>query len=166
MSYNGIEEAISQLYEMIQDARTVPLSSDKCMIERDRVLDLLDEISNELPGELKQAKTIVDSRSEVITSAKRDAEAIRKQAQAEAKQMVSQEAIYLEAKAQAEELIRQAQEKVRELKQVTNAFVDDALKNTENAIAEALGDIRDSRAKFRSLVNPQARSESPIIEDV
>ena len=78
MSYNGIEEAISQLYEIIQDARSVPLSSDKCMVERDQILDLLDEISNELPNELKQAKTIVDSRSEVITSAKRDAEAIRK----------------------------------------------------------------------------------------
>ena len=102
MSYNGIEEAISQLYEMVQEARAVPLSSEKCMVERDRILDLLDEISNELPGELKQAKTIVDSRSEVITSAKRDAEAIRKQAQLEAKQMASQEAIYQEAKAQAE----------------------------------------------------------------
>jgi len=166
MSYNGIEEAISQLYEMIQNARAVPLSSDKCMVERDHVLDLLDEISNELPGELKQAKTIVDSRNEVITSAKRDAEAIRKQAQMEAKQMASQEAIYQEAKAQADELIRQAQEKVRELKQVTNAFVDDALKTTETAISEALNDIRNSRAKFSALVNPKAKAESPIIEDV
>lgn len=166
MSYNGIEEAISQLYEMIQNARAVPLSSDKCMVERDHVLDLLDEISNELPGELKQAKTIVDSRNEVITSAKRDAEAIRKQAQMEAKQLASQEAIYQEAKAQSEELIRQAQEKVRELKQVTNAFVDDALKTTEDAIADALNDIRDSRAKFSALVNPKAKTESPIIEDV
>ena len=166
MSYNGIEEAISQLYEMIQNARAVPLSSDKCMVERDHVLDLLDEISNELPGELKQAKTIVDSRNEVISSAKRDAEAIRKQAQMEAKQLASQEAIYQEAKAQSEELIRQAQEKVRELKQVTNAFVDDALKTTEAAIADALNDIRDSRAKFSALVNPKAKTESPIIEDV
>ena len=91
MSYNGIEEAISQLYEIIQDARSVPLSSDKCMVERDQILDLLDEISNELPNELKQAKTIVDSRSEVITSAKRDAEAIRKQAQQDAKRMASEE---------------------------------------------------------------------------
>ena len=87
MSYNGIEEAISQLYEMIQDARAVPLSSEKCMVEREQVLDLLDEMSNELPGELKQAKTIVDSRSEVIASAKREAEAILKQAQQQAKQM-------------------------------------------------------------------------------
>ena len=165
MSYSGIEEAISQLYEMINDARAVPLSSDKCMVERERVLDLLDEINNELPGELKQARTIVDSRNEVITNAKREAESILKQAQQQARQMVSQEAVYQEAKAQAEELVRNTQEKIRELKQVTNDFVDDALKTTETASADALADIRQSRAKFRNLTNPQARN-SPIIDDV
>ena len=76
MNERGIEEIISTLYEMVQDARNVPLSSDKCMIERDRVLDLLDEISNRMPGELKQARTIVESRSEVINNAKREAENI------------------------------------------------------------------------------------------
>ena len=151
---SGIEEILTTLYEMVQDAWSLPLGADKCVLERDKVLDLLDEISNQLPGELKQAKTIVDSRSEVITSAKRDAEAIRKQAQQDAKRMASEEAVYLEAKAQAEELVRSAENKVRELKQVTNEFVDDALKNTERAISDALNDIRESRSKFRALVSP------------
>ena len=70
MNEHGIEELIGTLYEMVQDARSVPFSSDKCAVEREKVLDLLDEISNQLPGELKQAKTIVDSRSELITNAK------------------------------------------------------------------------------------------------
>ena len=60
MNEHGIEELIGTLYEMVQDARSVPFSSDKCAVEREKVLDLLDEISNQLPGELKQAKTIVD----------------------------------------------------------------------------------------------------------
>ena len=59
-------------------------------VERDKVLDLLDEITNQLPGELKQAKTIVESRNEVITNAKREAENILKQAEQRAKQMISQ----------------------------------------------------------------------------
>ena len=80
MNEHGIEELIGTLYEMVQDARSVPFSSDKCAVEREKVLDLLDEISNQLPGELKQAKTIVDSRSELITNAKREAENIMKSA--------------------------------------------------------------------------------------
>ena len=50
---NGIEEVISTLYDMIQDAWSLPLGAEKCVVERDKVLDLLDEISNQLPGELK-----------------------------------------------------------------------------------------------------------------
>ena len=78
---SGIEEILTTLYEMVQDAWSLPLGADKCVLERDKVLDLLDEISNQLPGELKQAKTIVESRNEVITNAKREAENILKQAE-------------------------------------------------------------------------------------
>ena len=163
MHDNGIEELITKLYDMVQDARSLPLGADKCIVERDKVLDMLDEISNQLPGELKQAKTIVDSRNELIAKAKREAEG---QAQAQAKQLVSQEATYKEAQAHAEEMIRTAQAKIKELKQVTNDYVDDSLKRTEEAIAEALGEIRESRSRFRKLVSPQERAASPIIEDV
>ena len=166
MMANSIEEIITTLYEMVQDAWSLPLGAEKCVLERDKVLDLLDEISNQLPGELKQAKTIVDSRAEIITSAKREAEGILKAAQAQARQLVTQEAIYAEAKAQANEMVRAAQDKIKELKQVTNDYVDDALRRTEEAVAEALSQVRDSRGKFRALVNPQARAASPIIEDV
>ena len=169
MNEHGIEELIGTLYEMVQDAKSVPFSSDRCALERERVLDLLDEISNRLPGELKQDKTIVESRSELITSAKREAEGILKQAQAQARQLVSQEAVYAEAKSQANEMVRAAQDKIKELKQVTNDYVDDSLRRTEEAVAESLAEIRESRSKFRALVNPQQRqasNSSPIIEDV
>ena len=146
---NGIEETITTLYEMVQDAWSLPLGAEKCVVERDKVLDLLDEISNQLPGELKQAKTIVESRNEVITNAKREAENILKQAEQRAKQMISRE-----------EVVKQAEQ------QVTNDYVDDAMKRTEDAISQSLSEIRESRSKFRTLVNPQAAKPSPIIEDV
>ena len=163
---NGIEEVISSLYELIQDAWSLPLGAEKCVIERDKVLDLLDEISNQLPGELKQAKTIVESRNEVITNAKREAENIMKQAEQRARQLISQESVYLEAKNEANEMIRQAQAKIKELRQVTNEYVDDALKRTEESITAALSQVRDSRNKFNALTNPSAKAASPIIEDI
>lgn len=166
MNEHGIEELIGILYEMVQDAKNVPFSGDKCSVEREKVLDLLDEISNQLPGEIKQAKTIVESRSELISNAKREAESILKGAQMQARQLVSQEAIYLEAKNQANEMIRSAQEKIKELKKVTNDYVDDALRTTEEAVAQSLAEIRDSRARFRALVNPQVKNNTAIIEDV
>ena len=36
MSNRTTEDIISALYDMVQDARSVPLSADKCIVERDR----------------------------------------------------------------------------------------------------------------------------------
>ncbi len=166
MNERGIEEVISTLYEMVQDARGLPLGVDRCIVERDKVLDLLDEISNRLPGELKQARTIVESRGEVINNAKREAENILKQAQLQARQMVSEHEVYRQAQEEGANLVRAAQDRIKELKQVTNDYVDDAMHRTEDAIAEALGQIRESRAKFNALVNPQQQKNPAIIEDV
>lgn len=161
MNERGIEEVISTLYEMIQDARGLPLGADRCIVDRDKVLDLLDEISNQLPGELKQAKTIVESRGEVINNAKREAEGILRQAQAQARQMVTENEIYRQAQAEGETMIRAAQEKIRELKQATNEYVDDAMRRTEESISEALAEIQQTRAKFSALVNSQPRNSVP-----
>ena len=163
---NRIEEIITSLYEMVQDAWSLPLGAEKCVLERDKVLDLLDEISNQLPGELKQAKTIVESRNEVITNAKHEAERILKQAEQRARQMMSQEEVYTMAKNEADEMIKNAQQKIKDLKQVTNEFVDDALSRTESAISNALNEIKESRKSFQAVVSPQQAKPSPIIEDI
>ncbi len=162
----GIDEIISKLYEMIQDAKGVPFSGDKCSIDRNRALDLLDDLSNHMPGALKQAQTIMDSRAELITAAKRDAAEIRRQAQEEAQKLVSQEAVFNEARQAANEMVRAAQDKTKELIEVARAYVDDSLRKTEEAVAQALAEVRDMRSAYRAASKPQARTESPIIEEV
>ena len=100
------------------------------------------------------------------SNAKREAENILKQAEQRARQMISHEEVYLQAQKEADDLMKNAQAKIKELRQVTNDYVDDSMKRTEDAIAQALSEIRESRGKFRALVNPQQAKPSPIIEDV
>ena len=155
MNEKHIEDIIGALYDMVQDARAVPLAADKCMLERDRVLDMLDEIIARLPSELKQSRTIVESRNEIISQARREAEAIVRQAQEQAKQMVTQEAVYIEAKKRSEELVQQTQTRIEELKKVSNEYMDDALRRTEEVIAQSLDNVRDTRTKFRAVMEAQ-----------
>ena len=56
----GVEELVDMLFSMIDEAKGVPLSSDKCIIERDKALDLLDEIKAQFPVELGEAKKLLD----------------------------------------------------------------------------------------------------------
>ena len=46
----GISELLDMLYDMIDEAKSVPLSSEKCILERDKALDLLDDIKAGLPA--------------------------------------------------------------------------------------------------------------------
>ena len=151
MNEQHIEEMLSALYDMIQDARGVPLASDKCMVERDKVLDMLDEIISQLPVEIKQSKTIVESRNELIGQARREAENLIREAQEKADKLISEEAIYQETKRQCREMVQQTQTRMAELRKASNDYMDDALRRTEEAVAMSLEDVRDTRAKFKEI---------------
>lgn len=159
MANRTSEDIIGVLYDMIQDARAMPLAMDKCIVERDKVLDLLDEIIAQLPVELKQAKTIVESRADLISQGKREKEAIIRQAQEQAQQMISQEAICIEAKRMAEEIEKKAQERAAQIQMAGNAYMDDSLRQTEEMIAKSLADIQQVREKFRAVTDSVASKQ-------
>ena len=166
MNEQTLEDIISALYDMVQDARALPLGADKCILERDKVLDMLDEIIAQLPAELKQARTIVESRNELIGQARREAETLIRQAQEKAAQLVEEEAIYQEAKRQCQEMVLSAQNKMAELRKVSNDYMDDALRRTEEAIAISLEDVRDTRIKFRALVENQEKKANAVVQEI
>lgn len=165
MSDRNLEDTIGSLYDLVQDARAVPLSSEKCILERDQVLDMLDEVLAQLPGELKQSRTIVESRNELIAQARREADNILRQAQDEARAMVTKEAIYLEAKRRSEELAAQTQNKIAQLMKAGNDYMDDALRRTEETIAQALGEVRDTRTRFRNITEAQEQRRNAAAEE-
>lgn len=147
----SVQELIDMLYTMIQDAWGLPLGAEKCVIERDKVLDLLDEIKAQLPNELSEAKRLVAARNEYVNNAKREAESIRKVAEDRARQLVDEQEVVRAAKERANGIMSGAEKKSSELRQVANQYADDTLLRTEQAISEALNEVRQARSRFRSL---------------
>ena len=162
MGERNIEDIIDALYDLVQDAKAVPLAANKCMVERDRVLDMLDEILAQLPSELKQSRTIVESSNELISQARREAETILRQAQDQAKQMITKEAIYAEAKRRSEELVAQTQNRVAQIRKAGNEYMDDALRRTEETVARALEEVRETRMKFRIVTDAQEQRTEAV----
>ena len=56
-----------------------------------RVSELINEMRDELPNELRQAKAIIADRSQIITEAKEEAETIVASAEKKAKFMVERD---------------------------------------------------------------------------
>lgn len=155
MNEKHIEDLITSLYDMVQDARALPLAADKCILERDKALDLLDEIIAQLPAELKQSRTIVESRNELIGQARREAENIIHRAREEAEMLISQQAIYQEAKRQCTELVEETKAQIDQLQQASNEYMEDALRRTEEAIMQSLGEVQETRSKFQMLIHKE-----------
>lgn len=160
MSANTTEDIISALYDMVQDARAMPLAADKCILERDKVLDMLDEVIALYPGEIKQARTIVESRNELIAQARREAEVVLRQAQEQAAELVTKEAIYAEARKRSEALVAETQDKIAQLRKAGNEYMDEALRRTEETITNALREVQDTRMKFRTVTEAQEQRKA------
>lgn len=146
----GVEELVDMLFDMIDEAKNAPLSGGKCVIERDKALDLLDDIKAQFPVELAEARKILNARNEYVAAAKREADEIRKRAEIEAKQMISEEYIMGQARQKANELMAQAEQKAKEVRRSANEYCDDVMRRTEEALGEAHSEIRQVRTNFRA----------------
>ncbi len=147
---NGVQELIEMLHSMVSEAWGLPLGAEKCVIERDKVLDILDEMKAQLPTEIAEARKLVSVRADFIANARREAESIKRVAEEQARHMVEEQEILRITKQRCQEMVAKAENRSTELKRVANEYAEDALKRTEDAISEALDEVRQSRARFRS----------------
>ena len=161
---NDVQYLIDMLYEMIDGAKGVVLSPEKCIIVREDALDLLDELKGQLPLELKKAQDLIRAREEYVENAKREAEKIRRQAEVDAKTIVGESEITRVARERAYEILRRADERAKDMVGVTNEYTEDALRRTEEAIQMALEEIRESRARFRAVSNEQLQAQRAKLE--
>ena len=151
MEERTIDELVDMLYEMVSDAWALPLSGEKCLLERDKALDLIEEIRANLPKDLETARRIVDERNEILSEAKREGENIKRGAEERARQMVSENEILISAKQKASELTTVAETRSRDICRAANEYVDDMLLRVEDVMKQALEETRKSRQQFKNL---------------
>ena len=144
---NDVQHLIDLLYDMIDNAKGVPLGNDKCIIARNRALDYLDEIRAQLPA----ANKLRAARAEYVANAKKEAETLRQRAQNDAKHIVSESETLQTARQQANDIVRKAEERTREMYRVANEYTEDALKRTEDALQAALEEVRASHRQYTDL---------------
>jgi cell division septum initiation protein DivIVA len=156
-----VTELLEMLYNSVMEARGMPLSSGKCVLEREATLGLLEDIRAQLPVELAESKRLLSAKDEFIINARREAESIRKAAEDEARRLVEEQEITQLAKTRANEIINVTEGRAREILRVANEYVDDALRRTEEAISAAQAEVKNSRARFRGLAGANMAPPQP-----
>ncbi len=150
MANRDVEHLINMLYDMVNEAKNAAFSSDKCVIDRDAALDLLDEIREGLPTELKRAQDLIQAKEDYVKSAKREVDRMMQRAEIDAKSKVSDSEVLVAARERGHEIISRAEERSNEMYRVVNEYTEDALRRTEEAIQAALDEVKESRVKFRA----------------
>ena len=145
----SIEEILDQLDELIDRSWSLPLTGGRCVVDADKVRELLDDVRLNMPTEIRQAQSIVADRTEIINNAKKEAETIIARAEKRAAALVDQEEIVRQSKNKAAEIAQQAQQQSREMRQSAKDFVDNILKNTEETLAASLNEVKGTRSAFR-----------------
>ena len=135
-----------------------------CKVDRDELLDLLDELRNQLPVELKRAQELLAAREKFVDEAKRDVERMMRQADLEAKSKVSDSEVLYAAKEKARKIIADAEDRSRQLCQVANEYAEDALARTEEAVQAALTEVKQSRSAFRAASTAKLQEQREKLE--
>lgn len=156
MSKN-IEDILEQLDDMLDAAWAMPLSGGKVVVDGEKVRDLLDSIRANLPSEIRQARAIVNDRTEIVNTAKKEAESIIRNAEERRNQILSHEEIVVQAQERANEIHAQTQKRARDMRRSAQEFTEDLLRRTEEALTQQVSQVRQARVSLRSN-NKQADS--------
>jgi cell division septum initiation protein DivIVA len=146
-------ETVDELTTVIENARSVPMSAS-CMVPRDHLLDLLDDLRENLPDEVQQAGAIVEQRTEILQQAQAEAERLTGRTRAESEQVVAT------ARRQREELIGTARRQRDEVLTQAQAQADDLLREAE---AEAEAIVAEARELHEQLVADAHEQQAALI---
>ncbi len=147
---NDVMRLIDMIYEKVDSAKSAALKPGMCTVERDELLDLLDELRAQFPIEMKRAQELIAARNKFVEDAKRDVDRILRQAELDAKTKVSESEVMSAAREKGRRIVAHAEDRSRQMYQVTNEYTEDALARTEEAIQMALDEIKQSRVRFRT----------------
>ena len=165
---NDILELLDILYGMVNEAWGVPLGNDECIIEREKAIDIINDIKAALPSSISESKRLVAARDEFIGNAKREAEALRKNAEEQASRLVDEQEIVRVAREKSTQMLTDAERKTSELKRVASQYVDEIMRRAESSLNDALTTVRQTQSAFQGNNPVQAapvEEENPETEE-
>ena len=124
------ETLLRRAVDIVATAPTMPLSSSP-RIDRDEMIELLEEALHRLPDELRQARWMLKERQEFVAKTRREADELLEAARVRAERMVQRTEVVRAAEQRARQVMETAEGDSRRLKHETEDFLDQRLGSFE-----------------------------------
>jgi cell division septum initiation protein DivIVA len=142
-------ERIDELQVMIEEAKAVPLSSS-AVINRDELLELVAQLKEEVPDEIRQARWMARDRDELLARARKEADRIVAEAREQRDRLLSRTEIVHAAQREAERINDEAKDKAAKKQAEAEDYIDQKLAAFEILLNKTLATVAKGREQLRA----------------
>jgi cell division septum initiation protein DivIVA len=150
-----VETILHRVADLVGNARPMPLSAS-VMINRDEVLELVEEALSRLPEELRQARWLLREREEFLAKVQREGDDILEAARVRVERMVQRTEVVRSAEHRAREVLDEAEAEARRLRHEAEDFCDQKLAQFEIVLDRTLRTVQAGRSRLQT---------APLLED-
>ncbi len=176
---SGIEEIITEIEEYLENCKYQPLSNSKVVVNKDELEELLDELRQNTPEEIKRYQKILNNKDAILADAQAKADEMIAETQTQVKEMVTEHAVTQQAYAQANEIVTMASDQAQEIldKAAEDAnnirtaaidYTDNLLENLQNILSRSVhvtndyyGSLLGSLEECLDIVNTNRNELTP-----
>lgn len=141
---------LERIEDIIEEASKFPLSN-KVMIDKDEILEVINEIRLKLPDEINRASWVAKERQRILNEAQSEADELIEKVQDQQRFLIEDNEITKQAQKYANQIIQEAERKANEMKYGAYSYSDEILSKLQEKIGEINSIIEKNREVLKNM---------------
>ena len=154
-----VEALLRRVTDLIDAARPMPLSASS-IINKEEILELLNEALVALPDELRAARWLLKEREEFLARVRREGDEILDMARARSERMVQRTEVVKAADSKARQIVETADTQARRMRLEVEDFCDQKLGSFEIVLDRTKQIVEQGRARLQGSPLHEVQAES------
>lgn len=154
------EQILNALIDIVKRARPMPMSSSS-LINKDEVLELLEEAITRLPDEFRSARWLVKERNDFLVRAREEGDQLISRARDTAQRMVQRTELVRVANEQAQRVVAEARNDAKKMRLQTEDWCDHQLGRLEVALHRISRAVETGRSRMQGTTQEQDSIAAP-----
>jgi regulator of protease activity HflC (stomatin/prohibitin superfamily) len=141
------EDKLAALRELILSARSMPMSAS-CVVNRNEVLEAIDDVVTHLPEEFAEAQQVIDRSQAKVAEGEVEADRIIAEARLRAAQLAEDNEVVRVAEELAAKVRAEAETEAAALLRETDVFIDARMASFESVLHKTASQVRTARLRL------------------
>jgi regulator of protease activity HflC (stomatin/prohibitin superfamily) len=147
MAEQSVEEKLAKLREIVLHARAMPMSAS-CVINRNEVLQAIDDVVQHLPDEFAEAQRVIDEAQAKVSEGEAEADRIINEARGKVSQLAEDSEVVSQAQQLAAKIKAEAETDAAALRRETDVFIDSRMASFESVLHKTSSQVKTARIRL------------------